>query len=434
MVDTIRDEIDTILLKLDADKLLNITKTLEINVREDLKTKRNLLRLIQKHVDAIEEEQHLKAIRDDFKTEIGEDIVTDKKKSEDDQKKSDVIQLEDDQKKSDDTKSVVNDNTLSGKSFLNLLGATGIDDERSAFHKDFKIRGFIGDMGQKDKLSYISLLKQIEEGQSKGYSDKEIVNAVLRAITPGLYLRNVLETTDNLTLPRLMKFLQSHFVERNTTDLCQHLSSITQGSQETAVQFVYRAMSLRQKLIVSSKSPAAEIKYDQNLVQRLFLKSLETGISSETIVAEMKPLLRNPSVSDEDLIFAVGQASSSDRQRSVKLNKSKPRVHALETEYVENELLPNKQDSHKHDKSSELVDILKNLQNELSSLRIEVNTLKEDKKEKTGEESIPENKYLCKRCKENNEDVCHHCFKCYGEGHVARKCPSNRGNGGGLRN
>ena len=174
-------------------------------------------------------------------------------------------------------------------SLYSLLRATGVDDERSSFHKDFKIRGFISEKGQKDKLS-----------------------SVLRAITPGLYLRNVLETTENLTFSRLMKFLQSHFVERNTTDLCQHLSSITQGSQETAAQFVYRAMSLRQKLIVLLKSPAAEINYDQNLVQRLFLKSLETRLTSKTIVTEIKPLLRNPRVSDEELIFAVGQASSND--------------------------------------------------------------------------------------------------------------------------
>ena len=166
---------------------------------------------------------------------------------------------------------------------ISLLGAAGVDDERSAFHKDFKIRGFIGEKGQKDKPQYINLLKQIEEGRDKGYSDKEIVNAVLRAITPGLYLRDALETTENLTLSRLMKFLQSHFVERNTIGLCHHLSSITQGSQETTTQFVYLAMSLRQKLIVLSKSPTAEIKYDQDLVQRLFIKSLETGLTSETI-------------------------------------------------------------------------------------------------------------------------------------------------------
>ena len=98
---------------------------------------------------------------------------------------------------------------------------------RHAFHRYFKTRGFIGEKGQKCKVSFISLLKQMEEGRDKGYPDKEIVHAVLRTIAPGLYLRDVLETTENLTLSRLMKFFQSHFVERNTTYLCQHLSSIT---------------------------------------------------------------------------------------------------------------------------------------------------------------------------------------------------------------
>ena len=225
------------------------------------------------------------AIKEGFEKEFVADVVTDKKKENVPTSRVSGKATDDEIK-----------GTLSFNSLYSLLGAAGVDDERSAFLKDFKIRGFIGEKGQKDKFSSISLLKQVEEGRDKGYSDTEIVNAVLRAITSGLYLRNVLETTENLTLLRLMKFLQSHFVERNTTDLCQHLSSITQGSQETATQFVYRGMSLRQKSIVLSKPPAAEIKYDHDLVQRLFLKSLETGLTSKTILTEIKPLLRNPSV------------------------------------------------------------------------------------------------------------------------------------------
>ena len=236
-----------------------------------------------------------------------------------------------------------------------------------------------------------------------------------------------------------MKFLQSHFVERNTTGLCQHLSSITQGSPETATRFVYRAMSLRQKLIVLSKSPAAEIKYDQDLVQKQFLKSLETGLTSEAIMTEIKLLLENPSVSDEDLIFAVGQASSSDQQRSVKLNKSKtrPRMNAVETEYeAENELnlIPSKQDFIKENKSVEMLDLLRSIQKELSNLRTDVNTLKKAKKEVRDHRGEQKDKYMCKRCNENDEEVCTHCFKCCGEGHIARKCPSSQGNGRGLSN
>ena len=170
-------------------------------------------------------------------------------------------------------------------------------------------------------------------------------------------------------------------------------------------------MSLRQKLFVLSKYPTTEIKYDQDLVQRLFLKSLETGMTSETIMTEIKPLLRNPSVSDEDLIFAVGQASFSDQQHSVKLNKSKirPRVDGVEMEYeVENELnlIPSKQDSTKENKSMEMLDLLRSVQKELSNLSTGVNTLKKDKKEVRDHRDEQKDKYMCKRCLENDEEVC----------------------------
>ena len=43
-------------------------------------------------------------------------------------------------------------------------------------------------MGQKEKSSYISLLKQVKEGLEKGYSDsdKDMVSAVLKSITSDL--------------------------------------------------------------------------------------------------------------------------------------------------------------------------------------------------------------------------------------------------------
>ena len=95
----------------------------------------------------------------------------------------------------------------------------------------------------------------------------------MQAITPGQYLRNILETTENLTLDRLMKFLQSHYVEKSTTDLYQALTSLAQSPQESTIQFTYRCMSVRQKLVLASKSPGVEIPFDEVLTKRLFLKA-----------------------------------------------------------------------------------------------------------------------------------------------------------------
>ena len=38
--------------------------------------------------------------------------------------------------------------------------------------KDFKIRGFIGNTGQKDRLSFVSFCHQINDGRAAEYSKK----------------------------------------------------------------------------------------------------------------------------------------------------------------------------------------------------------------------------------------------------------------------
>ena len=53
MTDLIRDEIDAFLLKLDANTLIVIFQNLKMDIKRET-NKRNVLRLIQKHIDGIE--------------------------------------------------------------------------------------------------------------------------------------------------------------------------------------------------------------------------------------------------------------------------------------------------------------------------------------------------------------------------------------------
>jgi hypothetical protein len=57
--------------------------------------------------------------------------------------------------------------------------------------RDLKISSQIGD--GKTRLGYVSLVRQVESGVTKGYSEAEVVEAVIRAIQPGLLLRSYLE-------------------------------------------------------------------------------------------------------------------------------------------------------------------------------------------------------------------------------------------------
>ena len=82
-----------------------------------------------------------------------------------------------------------------------------LNQRASLIRKELKIKGQIGEAHQKDKLTYVSLIHQINEAQKAGYDESEIVNSVIGAMSPSLTLRNVLETTSNLSLQRL-QFLE----------------------------------------------------------------------------------------------------------------------------------------------------------------------------------------------------------------------------------
>ena len=45
------------------------------------------------------------------------------------------------------------------------------------------------------------------------------MNGVIRAMVPSFTLRNVLETTTDLNLDKLLSFLETHFEEKSTTYL-----------------------------------------------------------------------------------------------------------------------------------------------------------------------------------------------------------------------
>ena len=65
--------------------------------------------------------------------------------------------------------------------------------DTSSWRKEFKITGQIGLVGQKDKLTYSNLSRQIQQGRIKGYPNTEIVEAVIKSITPGLSFLSELE-------------------------------------------------------------------------------------------------------------------------------------------------------------------------------------------------------------------------------------------------
>ena len=165
--------------------------------------------------------------------------------------------------------------------------------------KKLKIKGQICEANQKDKLAYVSLMHQIDEAQEKGYEESEFLSSVIRTISRSLNLRNILESTPSLSINQLLHYLEAHFDERNSADLCSKLISSVQLTEESEYQYVMRCNEIRQKVILASNK--SDIKYDKELIRKFFYRTLKRGLLSWYVIKEIKPLLKNNS-SDEDLI------------------------------------------------------------------------------------------------------------------------------------
>ena len=107
-----------------------------------------------------------------------------------------------------------------------------INFQNSLLRHDFKIIGQVGEVGQMEKLSYISMIRQIEAGLAKGYSENEVVHAVTNAISPGLSIQSYLEGSGQLPLSHLHKIIHSHHKDGSATEIYQQLLVMTQDPKE----------------------------------------------------------------------------------------------------------------------------------------------------------------------------------------------------------
>ena len=91
-------------------------------------------------------------------------------------------------------------------------------------------------------MSYIALVKQIDCEFERGYAPNEIVDSVVQAIMPSMYLLSYLIGLEDLKSPRLCKILRSHCREKDATSSYQDLITMCQGPKESPLNFLTRAL------------------------------------------------------------------------------------------------------------------------------------------------------------------------------------------------
>ena len=287
--------------------------------------------------------------------------------------------------------------------------------------KEFKINGKIGLLpGQKDKLSFASLIYQITQGEKRGYPENEICEAVIQSISPDLNLRSYLEGKINLTISNLSKILRSHFQELDATNLFAELTNAKQSVSENAQRFVIRMMSLRQKVLFVSKEDP--IPYPPALVQRRFSHAVLSGLRNNNIRNNLRPLLENESTSDEFLLECLTKAVTEETEHYEKFSKKSTVNSVTNSDSISPPSKP---------KENELLQELKALRvqvNELSALKSEVSHLRNRMSENEYKKIEPRNRRDRKyeNCVAQNVRKCEHCFRCGSAEHFRAGCRVRR--------
>ncbi|TWW74006.1 Retrovirus-related Pol polyprotein from transposon 297 [Takifugu flavidus] len=312
--------------------------------------------------------------------------------------------------------------------------------------KDFKICGQIGERGQKDRLSYTNLMHQIDRGLSRGHSEAEVVEAVVKSISPGLAIRDMLEIKSDLTLTQLKTILKGHFKEDSSIDLYHRLVNMTQDSRESPQNFLFRAIELKERLLLASREVGSDEQYSPELIQKKFLRSVSTGLLSDHIKFQLKPFLDDLTVTDEVLIDKMNEAASVESERQSKQRKNitgkVPKVNELRTDMRDSQCqdvaearVGNREQSAEVMKpksrkapvlakegESELYETVKLLREEMAEIRKSLANPKGP-----AHQTKTSAKRGCGVCKEQGlGDQCGHCFKCGQSGHFSRGCRRQR--------
>ena len=122
--------------------------------------------------------------------------------------------------------------------------SSGQSSSFTVYRRELKIVGMVGPESQKDRLSFVSLTRQVESGKSKGYTESEVIEAVIRAMWPTLKLRSYVETMEGLTLKKLLQILKAHYKQKSATELYHELTILCQDPKESAEDFLIRALEL----------------------------------------------------------------------------------------------------------------------------------------------------------------------------------------------
>ena len=323
MAEAAKSEVLQLVPKLSELQLLEITDNLSLKLTDKPKSdrKKALRNLLKRHIESSELEDSedeglavfqklLTDIKELIKDEVDEDdkgkVVTEAKLKLDQLRET--LKSDNPGEKSESSKSKFSGEESSSKSVISQ------DYQKLKVQRDFRIKN--GTIGGENQLDYGNLCFQIKEGLASGYSEKEIISAVLKATKPGTELQIYLIRARDLTFEDFKVTLREYYKVRESHKIMDEMVATVQKPKQPLLKYVMKMCALRDEIL--DVMQGEECPQDSRLVQRRFVESLLSGIREPTIRLEMQSVLKQ-NVSDTLLFKEVNQIMTRVEENEKKL-------------------------------------------------------------------------------------------------------------------
>ena len=191
--------------------------------------------------------------------------------------------------------------------------------------REFKIIGSIGKKGEKDKLTFGGLCLQLKQAETKGIRETEIVLAVIRAMSPTLSLRKMLEVRkEDMSLSKLKKLLRAHFEEPRVSDIHKELQAISQFPGENTIEFVWRAYEMSARLQIASEDEGEEgtLNFSAEQIKRILHEAIDSGVQEENVRKELRKIMSVPNIEIDEISTRLQTVLIKEKTRAEKLGKT----------------------------------------------------------------------------------------------------------------
>ena len=223
-------KIEESVLSLDINELATLANKLALK-QEDIegKSRRVLSKLVRKTIDTNVDKYESFQKKVEYLEKLQETLNIEPPPLEEPEENVD-----------DTTGSVVGSQSTTSKETVSKVDKVASGNQASPFavyRRELKIVGIVGPESQKDRLSFVSLTRQVESAKAKGHTESEVIEAVIRAISPTLKLRSYVKTMEGLTLKKLLQILKAHYKQKSAAELYHELTILCQEPKESAEDF-----------------------------------------------------------------------------------------------------------------------------------------------------------------------------------------------------